>query len=106
MTVRTFYTSHHKTIIWSCQQILGEQLWTIIWTPFTSISPRSVCPRSSPDYFIRCRQEGALDALLDTLSPEQRDLYLRYEEFRNDLSSIEAEQLFRETFRLTRELYR
>ena len=63
--------------------------------------------RSSPDYFIRCRQEeAALDALLDTLSPEQRDLYLRYEEFRNDLSVIEAEQLFRETFRLTRELYR
>ena len=39
--------------------------------------------RSSPDYFIRCRQEeAALNALLDTLSPEQRDLYLRYEEFR------------------------
>ena len=63
--------------------------------------------RSSQRYFIRCRQEeAALDALLHTLSPEQQNLYLRYEEFRNDLSSIEAEQLFRETFRLTREIYR
>jgi hypothetical protein len=52
------------------------------------------------------RKERAFQRLSDTFSPEQRQLYLQYEAEANSLADLEAFQLFRETLRLSRELFR
>ena len=51
------------------------------------------------------RSETALRRLSGTFSPEQEELYLQYEDEYNGLV-LEFQQLFLETFRLAREVYR
>ena len=51
------------------------------------------------------RSETAL-RLSGTFSPEQEELYLQYEDEYNGLVDLEFQQLFLETFRLAREVYR
>ena len=52
------------------------------------------------------RSETALRRLSGTFSPEQEELYLQYEDEYNGLVDLEFQQLFLETFRLAREVYR
>ena len=52
------------------------------------------------------RAEPALRRLSGTFSPEQEELYLQYEDEYNGLVDLEFQQLFLETFRLAREVYR
>ena len=52
------------------------------------------------------RAEHALQLLSNTFSQEQQALYLTYEEAYNGLIDLEFLQLFQETFRLARAIYR
>ena len=52
------------------------------------------------------RSETALRRLSGTFAPEQEELYLQYEDEYNGLVDLEFQQLFLETFRLAREVYR
>ena len=59
------------------------------------------------DYAAQAAQsETALRRLSGTFSPEQEELYLQYEDEYNGLVDLEFQQLFLETFRLAREVYR
>ena len=51
-------------------------------------------------------EEAAATALRETLSPEQRTLFLRYEEAHNALASVSEEILARQAFLLAREIFR
>ena len=65
--------------------------------------PRAPLPA---DYAAQAaRSETALRRLSGTFSPEQEELYLQYEDEYNGLV-LEFQQLFLETFRLAREVYR
>ena len=46
------------------------------------------------------------EALRNTLSPEQRRLFLRYEEAHNALASVSEEIFARQAFLLAREIFR
>ena len=52
------------------------------------------------------REHQALDALMATLSDEQRDLFLAYEAAHNDAASISADAYARSAFLLAREIFR
>ena len=53
------------------------------------------------------KQEAqAADALCDTLSPEQRKLFLAYEAARNACASASEDAYARQAFLLAREIYR
>ena len=52
------------------------------------------------------RQNQAGEALRNTLSPEQRRLFLRYEEAHNALASVSEEIFARQAFLLAREIFR
>ena len=59
------------------------------------------------EYFTRLKQEAqAADALCDTLSPEQRKLFLAYEAARNACASASEAAYARQAFLLAREIYR
>lgn len=59
------------------------------------------------EYFTRLKQEAqTADALCDTLSPEQRKLFLAYEAARNACASASEDAYARQAFLLAREIYR
>ena len=59
------------------------------------------------EYSTRLKQEAqAADALCDTLSPEQRKLFLAYEAARNACASASEDAYARQAFLLAREIYR
>ena len=54
----------------------------------------------------RKQEAQAADALCDTLSPEQRKLFLAYEAARNACASASEDAYARQAFLLAREIYR
>ena len=58
------------------------------------------------EYMAQCRQaEVTYQALWDSFSSEQQELYLEYEAARNAQSATAEEQLFLQAFRIARALY-
>lgn len=55
---------------------------------------------------LRRKTEHSYRAFWDSLTRKQKKLYLRYEADSNAQSAAEEDQLVRQTFLLTRELYR
>ena len=64
-------------------------------------------PSADWEYLARqARQSQAAEELRNTLSPEQRRLFLRYEEAHNALASVSEEIFARQAFLLAREIFR
>ena len=59
------------------------------------------------EYFpLQVREQQALNALLDSLTADQRKLFLAYEEARNAAASVSEDAFSRQAFLLAREVYR
>ncbi len=57
-------------------------------------------------YFQKDQEDRAMEALLETLTEEQRTLFLRYEEHRNAAGVFYNSCMTRQAFLLAREIFR
>lgn len=63
--------------------------------------------RRDPEYQSRSAEaRAAMDTLCETLSPQQRKLFLFYEDARNALDEIEQRSFARRAFLLARDIFR